>query len=164
MQTKCPKLFLMKRLLVLLLPILLLSCRSSPERINADLRHLHARAERNDRRAQWELGDAYMKLGNWPEANKWLRQAAERGVVEAQYQLGRNYETATGIQRDLVEAYAWNALAAEQGLVMAMNARERLSRLLSHDQLEEASRRAFAYATKIPGRKEKGPSAPDESK
>ena len=152
---KVAEVFRMKRFFLLLLPMLLLSCQSSPERVSADLKHLEARAKRNDRRAQWDLGNSYMKLGNWSEANRWLREAAERGVPEAQYQLAQNYEKGTGTQRDLVEAYAWSALAAEQGLVMAMNARERLSRMLSRDQLQEANRRAFAYATKGPEPKAK---------
>ena len=84
----------MKRFIFLLLPVFLLSCKSGPEKLNADLESLRAHAERDDAKAQWELGNSYMKLGNWSEANKWLLKAAERGVTEAQYQLAQNYEKA----------------------------------------------------------------------
>lgn len=145
----------MKRFIVLLLPVFLLSCKSAPEKITADLKSLRSQAERGDADAQGELGETYMKLGNWAEANKWLAQAAEHGVTEAQYQLARNYESGQGIGKDFVEAYAWFFVAAERGQLLAMNGRERLTRLLSHADLEVANRKAFDYATKIPGRKEK---------
>jgi TPR repeat protein len=145
---------MMKRFIFLLLPVFFLSCKSTPEKINADLKSLRADAERNDAKAQWELGDTYMKLGNWSEANQWLQKAAERGVTEAQYQLAQNYEKGQGIRKDFIEAYAWFFVAAEHGHLMALNGRERLSRLLSHADLEAANRKAFEYATKVPGRKE----------
>ena len=144
----------MKRFIFVLLPVFLLSCKSAPEKINSDLASLRAHAERGDAKAQGELGSTYMKLGNWAEAGKWLQKAAERGVIEAQYQLAQNYENGKGIRQDFIEAYAWFFLAAERGHLMAMNGRERLSRLLSRVDLEEANRRAFDYATKVPGRKE----------
>ena len=153
----------MKRFIFLLLPVFFLSCKSAPEKINADLASLRAHAERGDEKAQWELGSTYMKLGNWSEANQWLLKAAERGVIEAQYQLAQNYEKGQGIRKDFVEAYAWFFVAAERGHLQALNGRERLSRLLSHADLEAANRKAFDYVTKVPGRKETPAPSPKDS-
>ena len=152
----------MKRFIFLLLPVFLFSCKSPPEKINSDLAGLRAHAERGDAKAQGELGSTYMKLGNWSEANKWLLKAAGRGIIDAQYQIAQNYENGQGIRKDFIEAYAWFFVAAERGQLMAMNGRERLSRLLSHADLEEANRKAFEYATKVPGRKETPATSPKE--
>lgn len=143
----------MNRIIFAMLPFVLLSCSSGPERIKADLKDLQHDAERNDAKAQWELGSRYMKLGNWTEANKWLLEAARRGITDAQYQLAQNYEKGQGLRKDFVEAYAWFALAAQRGHLMAINARERLSRLLSHADLAEANRLAYSYATTTPDEK-----------
>ena len=145
----------MKRFIFLLLPVFILSCKSAPEKISADIASLRKSAERGNAKAQWELGSTYMKLGNWSGANQWLQKAAEHGVTDAQYQLAQNYEKGQGIPQNFIEAYAWFFVASARGHLMAMNGRERLSRLLSHADLEEANRKAFDYATKVPGRKEK---------
>ncbi len=150
----------MKRFIFLLLPVFLLSCKSAPEKINADLASLRKGAERGNASAQWELGSTYMKLGNWNEASQWLLKAAAQGVTDAQYQLAQNYEKGQGIRKDFIEAYAWFFVAAQRGHLMAMNGRERLTRLLSHADLEEANRKAFDYATKVPGSKESSTASP----
>ena len=59
-------------------------------------------------------------------------------------------------------AYAWFFVAAQREHLMAMNGRERLSRLLSHADLEAANRKTFDYAIKVPGRKETPATSPKE--
>ena len=48
-----------------------------------------------------------------------LKNAAEKGVVEAQYNLGVCYEFGKGVEKDLSEAVKWYRKAAEQGDAMA---------------------------------------------
>lgn len=49
------------------------------------------------------------------QARRWYEAAATQGYVEAQFQLGTLWETATGVAPDLVEARRWYALAARAG-------------------------------------------------
>ena len=46
---------------------------------------------------------------------------AERGDVESQYWLGYLYGVGEGVETDLVEAFKWTSLAAEQGHAKAQN-------------------------------------------
>jgi TPR repeat protein len=48
-----------------------------------------------------------------------LRQQAEQGSAQAQYQLGRKYDLGQGIQQNYVAAASWYLKAAEQGHVNA---------------------------------------------
>ena len=48
-----------------------------------------------------------------------LRQRAEEGDADAQYELGFVYETGLGVSQDDVEAARWYRLAADQGLAVA---------------------------------------------
>lgn len=53
---------------------------------------------------------------NYAEAVKWFRKAAERGLVEAQYNLGLVYHhQGAGVTQNDVEAVKWFRKAAEQG-------------------------------------------------
>ena len=42
-------------------------------------------------------------------------QAAAQGIVNSQHALGYCYENGQGIERDIVQAYYWYALAARMG-------------------------------------------------
>ena len=48
-----------------------------------------------------------------------LRQKAEAGDAEAQYNLGRTYYLGNGVPKDLTEAVKWYSRAAEQGFAPA---------------------------------------------
>ncbi|MBO7574589.1 MAG: SEL1-like repeat protein [Bacteroidales bacterium] len=50
------------------------------------------------------------------EAEKMYRRAAERGDVNAQYELGTCFETGNGVEQDYSEAARWYAEAVKQGL------------------------------------------------
>lgn len=66
--------------------------------------------------AQYRLGDLYAYGRGLPQdysmAIEWLRKAALRGHAGAQSYLGSFYENGYGVDRDLVDAYVWYALAA----------------------------------------------------
>lgn len=77
-------------------------------------------AEGGNAFAQYVLGVMYYEgLGVWrnhAEAVKWLRKAAEQGLVPAQYVLGRAYLfPGPGIERNAAEAVKWLRKAAERG-------------------------------------------------
>ena len=48
-----------------------------------------------------------------------LRQRAEQGDADAQYNLGFVYQTGLGVPQDFVEAVRWYRLAADQGFAEA---------------------------------------------
>ena len=53
--------------------------------------------------------------GNFEEAVKWWRKAAEQGFAEAQYNLGQIYGRGEGVAQDYAEAVKWYRKSAEQG-------------------------------------------------
>ena len=58
---------------------------------------------------------------NDSEAVRWYRLAAERGLAEAQNNLGTMYRNGDGVPENDVEAVKWFRLAAEQGLAEAQS-------------------------------------------
>ena len=63
----------------------------------------------------FEKGLRYYDNGNYTEAVKWFRKAAERGDADAQFMLGTFYENGEGVPQDYAEAVKWLRKAAEQG-------------------------------------------------
>ncbi|MGM9937587.1 MAG: hypothetical protein ACI38A_09595 [Candidatus Ornithomonoglobus sp.] len=85
--------------------------------INDDLLHV---AEQGDADAQFNLGLIYNKSsfdvsGDYEEAAKWFRKAAEQGHAQAQYQLAKKYFYGNGVQVNKDEGIKWYRKAAEQG-------------------------------------------------
>jgi TPR repeat protein len=54
-----------------------------------------------------------------PEAQKWLRAAAEKGHAGAQDRLGTVYALGKGVKQDYKEAHKWYAAAEKSGLALA---------------------------------------------
>lgn len=78
-----------------------------------------SRAEWGDTRAQLWMAALYSEgYGGAPkdveEALRWLRQAAEQGSPEGQWQLGFAYVDGEGVVQDTEEAAKWYRRAAEQ--------------------------------------------------
>ena len=55
------------------------------------------------------------RVKDYAKAVKYYRIAADRGNVDAQFELGLMYNLGDGIKRDVVEAVKWYRKAAEQG-------------------------------------------------
>ncbi len=72
-------------------------------------------------------------------ARRMLERAAEGDEVNAQYTLGRMYETGDSVRRDPVIAMKWFILAAEQAHPYATQKVEELSTALPRDQQERAT-------------------------
>ena len=58
-------------------------------------------------------------VGNYTEAVKCFRKAAEQGNATAQFNLGYCYEKGQGVAKDETEAVKWYREAAEQGFALA---------------------------------------------
>ena len=58
---------------------------------------------------------------DYVEAVKWIREAAEHNLAQAQNRLGLMYELGIGVTKDYQQAVKWYRKAAEQGLAKAQN-------------------------------------------
>ena len=59
-------------------------------------------------------------------AAQWFRRAAEKGVTDSQFNLGRLYEEGYGVAKDPAAAYRWYVAAAKSGDAEAKAAAERM--------------------------------------
>ncbi len=107
-------------------------------------------AERGVPEAQFELGVRYFKYGssakeNYSAALRFFRKAADQGLAVAQFNLGIMYETGLGVPTNKVESYRWYNLAAAQGMLNALEARELLAGQMSREEVADGQRRAAAF-------------------
>jgi TPR repeat protein len=101
----------------LLLPwSLAISFAQSAAVSGADLDGLRARAERGEVEAQLRMGGLCEKSGDLDGAVKWMRRAADKGLPQAQHNLGVYYSRGMGVPKDAAEAVTWWRRAAESGL------------------------------------------------
>lgn len=73
-------------------------------------------------------------------------RAADRGVAEAQFELGLMYSTGHGAPLDYITAHKWFNLAAMQGITEAREHRADLARDMSPAEISEAQRMAREWA------------------
>ncbi len=114
-------------------------------------RQLTERAARNGNRIAMHDLALYYAEGrgdvavNIKTAAKWFEKAAQRGVVDSQYNLGVLFESGQGLPKNLTEAYVWYSIAAKQGDQFARKHIETLK-----DQIGKAdAARADARAEKF---------------
>ena len=78
---------------------------------------------------------------------KHCQHAAEKGLVEAQYNLGLMYATGLGVARDYVLAHKWFNIAAVQGSPEARVDRSELALDMTSEEIAEAQRLAREWTT-----------------
>jgi hypothetical protein len=83
----------------------------------------------------------------WPgvEPRAGIREAAESGDPQAQYELGLNYRDGRDAALDPVTAYAWLHLSALGGHGQARESRDELAATLTPEQIDEALRIARSW-------------------
>ncbi len=97
------------------------------KRIPDAIRPLYEKAMSGDAKAQLELGNIYRDgddydFTDYTEAVKWYRKAAEQGIAEAQFELGRCLLKGLGdpeFHPDTDEGVKWVRKAVEQGYAKA---------------------------------------------
>ncbi len=110
-------------------------------------RQLTERAARSGNRiAMHDLGLYYAEGRGGVERNmqtalNWFEKAAERGVVDSQYNLGVLFESSPEIARDAVSAMVWYSIAGSQGDQLAANRVGVLNSELSAEDLSRAEAR-----------------------
>ena len=81
-----------------------------------------------------------------PTAAKWFEKAAERGVVDSQFNLGVLFESGQGLPKNVNDAFVWYSIAAAQGDQFAKTRVEVLSSTLDQTDLVSAATRAEKFA------------------
>ena len=82
---------------------------------------------------------------DYPEAAKWVQQAAVAGYAPAQVDLGYLYEQGKGVPLDYVSAYTWYKLAVAGGDDRGRERIKSLSRVMTQAQIRDASNRAAQF-------------------
>ena len=90
----------------------------------------------------FEDGNAALESGDYVQASKWYRLAADQGNAYAQGGLGVMYAKGEGVPQDYVLAHMWLNLAAAQGQAEAVKNRDLAASKMTRDQLAEAQRLA----------------------
>ena len=85
---------------------------------------------------------------NFPESARLRKEAASRGHMQAQADLGRMYSEGKGVEKDLRQAYYWLAVAAQQGDDTATNDLKRISESMTGEQIREADTQAREWMDK----------------
>ncbi len=109
-------------------------------------------AAHGDAKAQYNLGLMYGKgqgvTQDYKETVKWYRLAADQGFAEVQYNLGLMYRYAYGVLQDYTSAHMWLNLASAGGSVLATEMRDKVTKLMTPQQIEKAQDMARAYQEK----------------
>ena len=102
--------------------------------------------------AQYNLGLIYRDgegvTQDYKETVKWYRLAADQGFAEAQYNLGLMYRYAYGVLQDYTSAHMWLNLASAGGSVLATEMRDKVTKLMTPQQIEKEQDMARAYQEK----------------
>ena len=81
-----------------------------------------------------------------PTAAKWFEKAAERGVVDSQFNLGVLFESGQGLPKNVNDAFVWYSIAAGQGDQFAKTRVEVLKTTLDQSDLVSAAARAEKFS------------------
>ena len=77
-----------------------------------------------------------------------LTAAASAGVGIAQLSIGRMYRDGIGVERDLVEAYAWFTAAGENNVMDGLAYRAQIVNRMSPEQIAQGKRLAAQRSRK----------------
>jgi TPR repeat protein len=102
---------------------------------------LRKAAKHNSVEALFLLGKAYEQQKKMEEAVDWYREAADKGLMDAQMKLGLLLSEGFSTKPDYVEAWVWLKQAASQGNRLADTLARSVERKLTGEQPEEAKQR-----------------------
>jgi len=101
-----------------------------------------AGAVRADAQSDAVKGLKAYQAGDYAEAMKWLRKAAEQGHAGAQVNLGVMYAKGEGVLQDTIAAHMWFNIAAANGSAKGVKGRDIAAGKLSSSGVEEAQQMA----------------------
>lgn len=101
--------------------------------------------------AEYKVAEAYETgvgvLQDKQAAFTWFRKAAYHGHKFAQAKVGLRFYQRGDVAENRVEAQKWLSLAALQGVETAVEARDKIAKMMTTKELAEAKRRAEAFIT-----------------
>jgi len=113
-----------------------------------------AKAAAKNAEAKYYLGVAYLgghgTVQNFRSAFEQFEQCARLGNQDAQYQLGLMYRGGIGVEKSRELAYTWLNVAAAQGHVSAKEYRDRLSDLMSTEEVSRAQEASAQELKRLP--------------
>ncbi|WP_185961390.1 peptidoglycan-binding protein [Telmatospirillum sp. J64-1] len=113
--------------------------------------------------AGYREGLSAFNRADYGQAYSEFSTAAAQGDPESQFMLGRLYALGTGTEQDLVRAYAWYHLAAQNGLRDAVLVRDELGEALpegERSRAEEMARQLTRQLAEAQGRQQPAAEAP----
>jgi localization factor PodJL len=78
-------------------------------------------------------------------AARWFEEAAKRGVVDSQFNLGMLYARGLGVSQDFAESYKWFAIAAAHGDKDAAKARDDVAKSIEATQMSEVKEKLASW-------------------
>src|SRR5579872_1714780 len=87
---------------------------------------------------------------DYTRAAQWVQMAADRGYARAQLDLGYLYEQGKGVPLDYVKAYMWYKAAASGGEQRVLGRLKGLSRVMTKEQIGQASVAAEQLSKSMP--------------
>ncbi len=114
---------------------------------------LERAADNGNRIAMHDLGhyhaqDMPNKPADIQKAAEMFTKAAERGVLDSQYNLAVLYQQGLGVPKSLVDAYVWFSIAGAQGDTDAAERGKTLAPELSREEMQQANTRIQAFTPK----------------
>lgn len=121
------------------------------------LRLLRTSTDRGYPPALTALGNYYLKPDDGRAADpsvgaSYIRQAAVKRYASAENTFARLYETGEGVERNLVQAFLYYALAQHHGVTAATEGLERVRKQMSPSDLETAAKLVAAATPSQPWR------------
>ena len=111
-------------------------------------------AEQGDVSSQTNLAQLYRDGKGVPQDNKeavkWYTLAAEQGMAYAQLHLGIMYYNGDGVLQDYVQAHMWSNLSSANGNSSARENRDKISKLMTSEQIAEAQKLAQEWLEQHP--------------
>ena len=99
----------------------------------------------------FDKGYAAYKAGDYAEAVKWFRKAAEQGFGYAQYNLAKLYWGGRGVLQDKIAILMWFNIAAANGHTGAVTNKDTVAKELSSADIVKAqkwAKRCMAWGYK----------------
>jgi len=107
---------------------------------------LRRAADGGQAQSQFSLASHFHRKGEHEEHIHYISLAAEQGLTDAMYYLGRCYAEGEGVEPDLDQAKIWYARAAAKGLEVAFAAEQLLDIEIAAAQGDESAVAALAEA------------------
>ena len=116
------------------------ACSTGQEKVA----ELTAKAEQGDVDAMVDVAEMYCSGTTIEQDDQicgmWMKRAAEKGHIRAQYMLGRMYELGFGMRADPVQAYKWYTLSGDQGYRMSQTGAKNMLEVMTPQQRAEAKK------------------------